>query len=409
MRFPCGVKDAYVIPCASATEQKSIMQRLAAETRAQKVPVAWLERALSMALGDGLANGTPPAPGLIEVAGLCGLTSLRPEPTTTEALIAGLDAAPRIAALSAQARGKLINASEGWWDRHEVVRSWFEESDSAHELLDQPRSPRALESALWAWLETRRGWWARIVAHGADMLEAAGHPDAASFAATAMALMDGRDLKKIPVMADVHEQTIEAWVFDDPDATLDELAGMAAVPEPPQTERTGELAKLLKGAALSADWIDGYLMAIVLAPKIIAPNRWVPEILNGAMEALGPITIQRFIDIVMMRVNATVAQACDSDLFASTTASRPKLAMRDWAAGFTLGCKTFRSSWPAKAVGPDDHAMRHLISDAVGRGFSATDLGTLGQWIAARHASNKDAGESHMDLTGRVEAFERLS
>jgi len=111
-----------------------------------------------MALSDGLAGGTLPAPGLIEVAGLCGLISLRPEPITTEALIARLGAAPRIATLSAQTRGKLINASEGWWDRHEIVQSWFEESDSAQELLDQPRTPRALESALWAWLERRRDW-----------------------------------------------------------------------------------------------------------------------------------------------------------------------------------------------------------------------------------------------------------
>jgi len=52
------------------------------------------------------------------------------------------------------------------------------------------------------------------VALSADVLAAASHPDAESFTATAMALQDGRDLKNIPVMADVHEQTIEAWVLD---------------------------------------------------------------------------------------------------------------------------------------------------------------------------------------------------
>jgi len=145
-----------------------------------------------VALGEHL----PPAPGLVEIAALCGLTELRPRHTDTEELLEGLAAHARLAPMSAQKRGRLINASEDWWDRHEIVRSWFEESDGARELLDQRRSRRALESALWKWLETRRGWWARMIARGAAMLEAAGHPDADSFAATARALLEGRDLKK---------------------------------------------------------------------------------------------------------------------------------------------------------------------------------------------------------------------
>ena len=218
------------------------------------------------------------------------------------------------------------------------MQSWFEESDSAQDLLDQTRTPWALESALWSWLETRRDWWARIVARGAEVLAAAGHPDAESFAATAMALRDGRDLKKIPVMADVHHQTIEAWMFDDPDAdhdmTPDALAGLPKAPEP---ERKGELARLVKGPVISADWIDGFLMAIVLAPKMIEPNRWVQVILNSAMEALGPDTINRFIELIMMRANSAIAQARDAELFAAGIAKKTKMGRRDWAGGFSHG------------------------------------------------------------------------
>lgn len=388
-----GVKDAYAIPCTSATDQKALMQRLSDETGAQKVPQVWLERGLSIALADGLAAGLPPAPGLIEIAGLCGFSGLRPDPVTTRALVAGLPAATRVASLSAQARGKLIYASEDWWDRHAIVQSWFEESDSAHALLAAKRSPRALESALWKWLETRRDWWARIIARGADVLLAAGHPDADSFAATAMALLEGRDLKKIPIMADVHEQTIEAWIFDAPDidqqTTIKELADLPAAPEP---ERKGELARLVKGAGVSADGIDGFLMGIILAPTMIAPNRWVPEILNSVMAALKPDTIQRFIDLIMMRATAAIEQARDNEVFVPVMAKRSKMAMRDWAGGFSHACDTFSSSWPAKSTGPDDRAMKVRISDAMALGFSAQDLRTLGQWIEARHARNVSAG-----------------
>jgi hypothetical protein len=387
-----GIKDAYAIPCSSAREQKALIQRITDETGVVKVPVPWLASTLSNALADGLAADLPPVPGLIEVVELCGFSQLRPEAVTTEALIAALPAAERIGGLSAQARGKLINASEDWWDRHGIVQSWFEESDHAHEVLEGKRSPRTLETALWKWLETRRDFWARLVARGADVLAAADHSDAPSFTATAMALLEGRDLKKIPVMADVHDQTIEAWIFDDPDvnhdATLEEFVDQAEEPEP---ERKGELARLVKGSAVTVDWIDGFLMSITLAPKLIAPNRWLPEILSSAMATLEPGTIQRFADLIMMRANTCVDQANDPVQFAADMSRRSKMAVRNWATGFSYACGQFKSSWPVKSAAPDDRAMMLRLSDAMSTGFSVADVKTLSHWIAARHARNVGA------------------
>lgn len=387
-----GIKDAYTVPCSSANEQKALIQRITEETGAVRVPLPWLGRVLPMALADGLEAGLPPAPGLIELTELCGLAGLRPEPATTEELIAALPAAERIRGLSAQARGKLINASNDWFDRHDVVQSWFEESDHAHEVLEGKQSPRALESALWKWLETRRDFWARVIARGADVLAAADHPDTDSFAATAMALLDGRALKKIPIMADVHDQTIEAWVFDDPDvdqgATLEEWVDQVEEPEP---ERRGELARLVKGSAVTTDWIDGFLMSITIAPMLIAPNRWLPEILGNAIATLEPDTIQRFADLIMFRANASVDQASQPAQFTAAMSKRNKMAMRDWAAGFSYACGQFRSSWPAKSTFPDDRAMMARVSDAMATGFSAAELKTLSQWLAARDARNTSA------------------
>jgi len=380
-----GVKDAYIVPCRSASDQKKLMKRLSDETGALPVPLTYLSEALSTALGEHL----PPAPGLVDVAALCGLPELRPRQAGTEDLLEGLASHARIAAMSAQKRGRLINASEDWWDHHEIVRSWFEESDSAQELLNQPRSPRALESALWKWLETRRGWWAHLIARGAAMLEAADHPDADSFAATAAALLEGRELKKIPVMADVHEQTIEAWMFDDPDMVPDPTESgfveLVSEPEPTRPERTGELAKLLKGTSLTPDWIDGYLLAIVIAPKMITPNRWLPILLEGAMGRLEPTNLQRLLDLVMMRANDATRLAEDSG---AVERRLGKTDAQDWAAGFSKGCATFRSSWPAKSTRPDDKAMQKLVVVAAQSGFAGSEIRTLSQWIAARHAAN---------------------
>jgi hypothetical protein len=64
-----GVKDAYTIACNSASEQKALIQRVRDEAGAVSVPASWMERALSVALADGLAAGLPPAPGLVEDSG----------------------------------------------------------------------------------------------------------------------------------------------------------------------------------------------------------------------------------------------------------------------------------------------------------------------------------------------------
>ena len=387
-----GIKDAYAIPCSSAREQKALIQRITDETGVVKVPATWLERTLSHALADGLAADLPPVPGLIEMVELCGFSQLRPEAVTTEALIAALPATERIGGLSAQARGKLINASEDWWNRHAIVRSWFEESDHAHEVLEGKRSPRTLETALWKWLETRRDFWARLVGRGADVLAAADHSDAPSFTATAMALLEGRDLKKIPVMADVHDQTIEAWIFDDPDvnqnATLEEFVDQAEEPEP---ERKGELARLVKGSAVTVDWIDGFLMSITIAPKLIAPNKWLPEISGSVIANLGLEGMQRFAYLIMLHANACVAQAGMPAEFTGSMGMRSKMAMRDWATGFSYAYGQFSSSWPTKKTTTDDRAMINQVSDAMATGISAPELKLLSQWIAARHTQNTSA------------------
>jgi len=386
-----GIKDAYLLPCNSATEQKALIQRITKETGAVKVPFTWLERSLSIALADGAEAGLPPAPGLIEVAELCGFEKLRPEAVTTDGLISAQPLAERIRSMSAQARGKLINASEDWWDRHEIIQSWLEESDHAHEVLEGRHSQRALDAALWRWLETRRDFWARLVARAADVLSASDHPDAASFTATAIALQDGRDLKKIPVMADVHDQTIEAWVFDDPDvaqsATLDEWVEQAEAQEP-LPEQKGELARIVKGSAITVDWIDGFLMSITLAPKLIAPNKWLTEISGSVIANLGLESMQRFAYLIMLHANTCVAQAGMPSEFTGSMAKRSKMAMRDWATGFSYAYGQFSSSWPTKKATTDDRAMINQVSDAMATGFNASGLKTLSLLIAARHDQN---------------------
>ncbi|OSP53727.1 UPF0149 family protein [Pseudoruegeria sp. SK021] len=363
-----GVKDAYLIACPSATEQRRILDSLETDTDALTATPDYLVAALELALADGLAHGRPPAPGLVEVVDVCGLTGLRPQHQTTAELLRALDPQGRIAALSPQARGRLINASEVWPDAHDMLDSWFEDGDACREVLDVPRAPRRMETALWTWLDSRRDWWARIIARSAQLLLDTGHADAQSFIATAQSLIEGRPLRKIPVMAEVHDLTIGSWLHNGaedavgPDLDGSLLEDLDDLPPMPAPEASGELPKLLKGAALSPGWIDGYLVSICVAPKPVTPDRWVQPLLTAALPVLTDRHLQRFLDLMMFRYDAALDQLADPATCEAALAAMSPGSLGDWCAGFLAGKQNFKSSWPAKTLGPADKAILRQIT-----------------------------------------------
>lgn len=378
-----GVKDAYTITCRTARDQKSIIERMTEEVGALAVTDDYVRRALSIALADGLAQSQSPVPGLIEVVRLCGFAGLRPEVKSTSDLIADLASTRAVQALPPPQQGDLITSSEEWWDRHETLDSWFEDSDAAHAVLDKARSAKSAETALWKWLETRRDWWARILARSADVLETANHPDAAGFAASAMALLEGRSLKTIPVMLDVHEQTIEAWVRDDPDfdpgLTFEELAQEAPTPE-----KKGEVAALLRGTDLSVDWLDGYMTGIVIAPKMIMPNQWLPPILDPVLPRIDPAQFQRFMDLLMMRAQTVSDVAAVPDQLVAAISTRSKKGRAEWWSGFSDAVGKFRTAWPKKGMTKEDRRLLEVVT----AGLTGADVEEFASLVALRQERN---------------------
>lgn len=378
-----GVKDAYTITCRTARDQKSIVERMTEEVGALTVTADYVRRAVSIALADGLAQGLLPVPGLIEVVRICGFAGLRPEVKSTPDLIADLASTLSVQTLPPRQHGDLIAASEEWWDRHETIESWFEDSDAAHAVLDKARSAKSAETALWKWLETRRDWWARILARSADVLETAHHSDAAGFAACAMALLEGRSLKTIPVMLDVHEQTIEAWVRDDPDfdpgLTLEELAHEAPTPE-----KKGEVAALLRGTDLSVDWLDGYMTAVVIAPQMIMPNQWLPAVLEPVLPRINPSQFQRFMDLLMMRAQTVSDVASLPDQLVAAISGRSKKGQAEWWSGFSEAMGKFRNAWPKKGMTTEDKRLLEVVT----AGLASAELAEFAALVALRQGKN---------------------
>ena len=105
-----GVKDAFVIPCSSATEQKQMIGQIMDEAGALDTTADYVFVALSWALADGQAMGIMPAAGLLDVVETAGFGDLRPQVADIAGIASAADPDGDVSALSGRARGSLIMA-----------------------------------------------------------------------------------------------------------------------------------------------------------------------------------------------------------------------------------------------------------------------------------------------------------
>lgn len=398
-----GVKDAYVIPCASATEQRGIMATITDELEACDVSRDYMAQAIGLALSEGLEMGMAPVPGLVDVAHDCGLTELRPCAATVGDILALADPEDGTAGLSVQARGRLIAASRSWADRYPMLSSWFEDSDETVEALENATSRAFLKRGMWNVLEARRQHWAKVIARNALLLKAAGTDGAEEFVAVAAAMMEGRDLKKTPVMQFVFEQSLQVWadrrsgpggLFGAPDRDLPFGETSPSMPaemslRDTRAEKKGELAKLLRPAGLTEPWLDGYLTGVCTAPVFVPPPDWLGPLLHLVAEGLETERkLQRFVELLMLRYNATLPKLSAADEVRLTPGEYPLLPI--WADGYLTAWETNKSYWPAKALGRQGKIIRKLLEEATEGRIDRTGFAsTLPAWLRQRFAEQR--------------------
>lgn len=213
------------------------------------------------------------------------------------------------------------------------------------------------------------------------LLVAAGGDTADEFTATALALAEGRDLKKTPIMGLIFDQTLEVWSVRR--ATSGSAMALES-PEPtvarsmPSPEKTGELARLLRKSLISPVWLDGYLLACCIAPEPVMPGEWIEPLFNIAGPSLGKRDVQRFLDIVMLRYNAALQALHDGQ----SMVSGDREDLPEWADGLLTAWEAAKPPWPARALGKEGKAMRSLLiglSDGIAT--KAVTDGTLEKWI----------------------------
>jgi yecA family protein len=393
-----GVKDAFVIRCASATEQKQMIAQIADEASALEATADYAFTALSWALADGQSNGNIPAAGLLDVVETAGFGDLRPQTADIADIASAADPEGEVSALSTRARGSLIMASEHWPDHFPISDSWFEDSDASSDAIESAGTHNSMNSKLWQHLEIRRDFWAMIFARNAALLAVANHPTAPEFVAVVRAMAEGRDLKKTPIIHFVHAMSFEAWVHQDGSAirpgglevTEERLPqGIHAEVAPFGAKEQKALDSLLRPAKITLPWMEGFLTGLCTAPKFIKPSEWIVTIFNVIAEDLASEDdLHKILDLIVLAYNHRLSLLSDGAPSNALFPADPIL-FSIWADGYLTAWEAHKSHWPAKSLGKDGKTMRALLEQAADFKAKTDQAPALRDWLIARAEKQK--------------------
>ena len=379
-----GMKDAYVIPCSSRGDQKTIVEQIEQAMTMHEVSPSYLAPAIGFALGDGLARGAVTTPGFLDVAPMFGIGDVTPRTGEHAALLAVVDPDGELAALSDNRRGRLIGKSRDWFSEHDISSSWFVSDATLIAALEAASTAASAKKIVAGHLEERRDRWAKLFARSALILRhdrGAPHDAWMSFAVVAQALEAGREIKKIPVFEDILGQTLEVAAARAMEDLDDELEWDNEDFEPPEieTERQGELARLLKGSPLKPDQIDGYLTAVLIAPEFAPPDEWLTPLMEG-IEVKGHGSIQRILDILMLRYGALNEAVILGEIGGEVRDLPPK-RLQAWTEGFAQAVDGIKGAWPKGALSRDDKQVLNLIRSAAIEDLAPTLKPLLPSWL----------------------------
>jgi hypothetical protein len=184
---------------------------LRTETGAGDISSSTLKLLLEGALADGIVTGCLPAPGILDVLETCKLMDMRPQMLKLQKLMEYVDPERIILDASPQALGRWINSNIALDFLEPLTESWFEDTEETRNAVATGRTAKSIETKIWKYLDERRDIWARRFLQTAAMLRDADRPrEWQTLTASAFSLMNGRSLKRIPLMEDIMCTTIEA-------------------------------------------------------------------------------------------------------------------------------------------------------------------------------------------------------
>lgn len=186
----------------------------------------------------------------------------------------------------------------------------------------------------------------------------------------AQALLEGFALKRIPVMADIADMTLEAF---------DAREGKA-----PSSPAPGVIGALLAQAGMTEAHLQGYLDALAVAPREPSPEAWLGPLLGG-IAFPGEGAVNQLLGFVTVQADFANDRASDATIMAEWLAALDAGGLKDWATGFCDLVSACPRSWPKKSLAAEDNRVLREIASIARGAESAALRAILPAWIARRY------------------------
>jgi hypothetical protein len=371
-----GLKDAFIVPCNSATEQKRIFAHATDEIETFDLPSETLTALLALSLGEGAAMGRMPAPGLVDLLELFGSQSLTPRASGTPDILDSLGAKQVLEELPAAQRKTLMQASDALISRFEHADSWFEDTRDLRDAIARARSDTGRAEAVWTHLSTRRAWWARHFALCAAVLKSADVPSDLwlTCADVALTLLGEGTLKRIPVMAAIVEMTLAA----------DAARNRGFRPNDSANQQI-DIRSMLATEGIPPAMLEGYLTALVIAPHEPTPEAWLMPLIGG-IEFQGEGSLDRVLKLIQADIDQIDDATGNAKVSASRLAALDDDAFCDWASGFSDLVEATPKCWSGRQLAADDKRVLRMIAEVADGANGSALRAILPAWLAQRHA-----------------------
>jgi len=378
-----GIKDAFVIECKNAREVKEICANMY-EMDAQEIETDLVDILLSGALANGHENGHCPAHGLLDVASQFGLEGLRPQEFTPEKWLSLLDDRDEFSALTVQKQARIIKKVDILFQRFPLLESWFEDNQTIRDVLNGTAASR-WEKKVADYLDGRRGYWAVKMLQTALILKKAMQDEALWYplSISAYTLLQGRDIRKIPLMYYVLDNTIEAFEYSEAQVSLDEEeADMMSAPSPMDIDP----AQIYEAVGMQdPSWIDGYLTAVLISPEMISPQVWAEHLMENIKTPLDYEILNSFLQLAVVRYNTLNNQMLEGAPCLDIAAASPN-GLHPWADGFLESVNVVvKKFWEKRNLEKDDQENLSLIEKISQGGKETPEVADrLESWISTR-------------------------
>jgi yecA family protein len=138
------------------------------------------------------------------------------------------------------------------------------------------------------------------------------------------------------------------------------------------------------GGEGDAEWLDGYLAGIELAPHPVPAETWAGRLISAPELLRDRAAAQRLADLALQRHDGLLECLETPQDVRDSVRATGDAGLAAWARGFLQATEAYPDAWPAETLSPSDREMLSALA-ALGRnGAPVPDRTALADWLIGR-------------------------